>query len=155
MCTKCKPERVYTRLFDVTEQTGKFRHETGRKCHRCGRPLRDSIVHFGEKGTVASPLNWRAAIDTAEETDMILCLGSSLKVNRLSCSGDSESILYDASLFPPPPSWRKIWWQFHTFYMHIKRKTTTLSRLEKKISQNVNCLQIFRNVCKKKTEITL
>nr|XP_056715785.1 NAD-dependent protein deacetylase sirtuin-7 [Euleptes europaea] len=80
VCTSCIPNREYIRVFDVTERTALHRHHTGRVCQKCGGQLRDTIVHFGEKGILQQPLNWEAAIEAASKADMILCLGSSLKV---------------------------------------------------------------------------
>ncbi|XP_061736578.1 NAD-dependent protein deacetylase sirtuin-7 [Nerophis ophidion] len=80
VCTHCSPVREYVRLFDVTERTSLHRHGTGRRCSHCGNELRDTIVHFGERGTLESPLNWKAAAEAAKMADVILCLGSSLKV---------------------------------------------------------------------------
>lgn len=82
VCLECDPERQYIRLFDVTEHTSLRRHKTSRQCCKCGESLRDTIVHFGEKGVVVKPLNWSGAMDAAEEADAIVCLGSSLKVLR-------------------------------------------------------------------------
>jgi len=80
VCEKCEPQRVYWRLFDVTENTGLRRHGTDRKCHTCSGNLSDTIVHFGEKRELSLPQNWEAAFENARKTDLILCLGSSLKV---------------------------------------------------------------------------
>ncbi|XP_062508619.1 NAD-dependent protein deacetylase sirtuin-7-like [Corticium candelabrum] len=80
VCSAC--DQLYFRLFDVTEQTSLYRHNTGRTCTDCKSPLRDTIVHFGEKGCLEQPLNWQRAVDAAIAADMILCLGSSLKVLR-------------------------------------------------------------------------
>ncbi|XP_071106433.1 uncharacterized protein [Haliotis cracherodii] len=85
-CKECKPHREYIRLFDVTEKTGVRRHETGRKCHKCNNSLRDTIVHFGEKGGYKSPYRWKEAVKAANNCDLILCLGSSLKIlKKYSC----------------------------------------------------------------------
>ncbi|XP_019115743.1 NAD-dependent protein deacetylase sirtuin-7 [Larimichthys crocea] len=80
VCTTCSPVREYVRLFDVTERTSLHRHGTGRRCSHCGAELRDTIVHFGERGTLEQPLNWKGAAEAAGMADVILCLGSSLKV---------------------------------------------------------------------------
>ena len=80
LCTKCRPVSEYVRLFDVTERTALRRHKTGRTCPQCGDGLRDSIIHFGEKGPYHSPYNWRQAVKAAEKADLIVCLGTSLKV---------------------------------------------------------------------------
>lgn len=79
VCTSCSPAREFVRLFDVTERTSLHRHGTGRLCSHCGSELRDTIVHFGERGTLEQPLNWKGAAEAANEADVILCLGSSLK----------------------------------------------------------------------------
>lgn len=83
VCTECEAERTYVRTFDVTEKTALRRHNTGRLCHICGSKLRDTIVHFGEKGCLEWPLNWQGAIDAGKATDCIVCLGSSLKVRTM------------------------------------------------------------------------
>ncbi|XP_071966060.1 NAD-dependent protein deacetylase sirtuin-7-like [Antedon mediterranea] len=80
VCSECDDEQEYIRLFDVTEKTSFRRHKTGRLCTKCLSPLLDTIVHFGEKGTLEWPLNWHGAIEAANKADMILCMGSSLKV---------------------------------------------------------------------------
>ncbi|GIY29747.1 NAD-dependent protein deacetylase sirtuin-7 [Caerostris extrusa] len=82
VCPKCKPLKQYVRLFDVTERTGLHRHATGRFCKKCKTELKDTIVHFGEKGTLQWPMNWKGAAKAALKADVILCLGTSLKVLR-------------------------------------------------------------------------
>ncbi|RWR99996.1 NAD-dependent protein deacetylase sirtuin-7-like protein, partial [Dinothrombium tinctorium] len=83
VCQNCKTQ--YFRDFDVTENTSLHRHKTGRKCPKCPEEegyLVDTIVHFGEKGKLEWPLNWKGADAASKEADVILCLGTSLKILR-------------------------------------------------------------------------
>ena len=85
LCKTCSPPVEHIRLFDVTQRTGLRKHRTGRKCTKCRRAeLQDSIVHFGEKGPLHSPYNWKQAARAADEAQLVICLGTSLKVGFLS-----------------------------------------------------------------------
>lgn len=86
-CTECSEE--YVRLFDVTERSSFRKHVTGRFCPYCMEkvkvkketyPLRDSIIHFGEKLRDGSPYNWDEARTSVKSTNLIITLGTSLKV---------------------------------------------------------------------------
>jgi NAD-dependent SIR2 family protein deacetylase len=97
VCRRCQPHRQHIRSFDVTEHTRYRQHKTARQCDTCSAPLFDTIVHFGENGTLPWPLNWPGVsararppthpsdvgtLDVVEEEccELILVLGSSLKI---------------------------------------------------------------------------
>nr|CAB3266083.1 NAD-dependent protein deacetylase sirtuin-7 [Phallusia mammillata] len=80
ICSECH-KRFY-RIFDVTEHTGLRRHMTSRCCDVCGGKLKDTIVHFGERGDKRWPHCWESACSHVNDADVIICLGSSLKVLR-------------------------------------------------------------------------
>uniref|UniRef100_A0A6G1S6U8 protein acetyllysine N-acetyltransferase n=1 Tax=Aceria tosichella TaxID=561515 RepID=A0A6G1S6U8_9ACAR len=87
VCPNC--ERQYFREADVTQQTSRFRHKTGRLCHTCPEPnnnLIDTIVLYGERSRTKWPMNWDRASKAANKADLIICMGSSLKtLRRYSC----------------------------------------------------------------------
>lgn len=84
VCLACEAKRrgsgVVWRDFDVSCGTALRRHATGRHCPRCNAALEDTIVHFGEKNRCTSVHEWPSAFDHAARADLILCLGSSLKI---------------------------------------------------------------------------
>lgn len=83
ICPTC--EKQYYRQADVTQKTVRFRHKTGRLCHKCPGPnnnLLDTIVLFGERSRSKWPMNWERASKAAKQADLIICLGSSLKTLR-------------------------------------------------------------------------
>lgn len=83
VCQNC--EKLYHRQADITTKTSRFRHKTGRKCHRCKEPsnnLIDTIVLYGERSRSKLPMNWDKANKAAQRADLIMCIGSSLKTLR-------------------------------------------------------------------------
>jgi len=71
--------KIY-RLFDVTEKTNLRKHKTGRICPICQSELYDSIVHFGELNHFNEPYRWENAESHVGKADLIITLGTSLKV---------------------------------------------------------------------------
>ena len=77
-CLNCNKE--YIRLFDVTQNSKFRRHNTGRFCDTCKLELNDTIIHFGEKLKSHFPYNLDCAETAVKSADLIICIGSSLKV---------------------------------------------------------------------------
>jgi len=74
ICSKCSTK--YYQDFNVIV-AGSKNHKTGRKCDSCQSDLKDSIINFGES------LNTEICtqgFDQAHEADLMLSLGSSLRV---------------------------------------------------------------------------
>lgn len=64
----------------MTENTNFRRHKTGRICPECSEDLFDSIVHFGEQNQFDDPYRWSATEENVEKADLIITIGTSLKV---------------------------------------------------------------------------
>uniref|UniRef100_A0A0G4GV42 Regulatory protein SIR2 homolog 7 n=1 Tax=Chromera velia CCMP2878 TaxID=1169474 RepID=A0A0G4GV42_9ALVE len=81
VCTQCEGPCVEElRSFDVSSKSAFRRHATGRFCRECGGALQDSLVHFGERGRAPSVHKWGEAAAHAESADLIVCIGTSLRV---------------------------------------------------------------------------
>eukprot|EP01105_Mastigella_eilhardi_P008434 TRINITY_DN2044_c0_g1_i2.p1 TRINITY_DN2044_c0_g1~~TRINITY_DN2044_c0_g1_i2.p1 ORF type:complete len:308 (-),score=91.20 TRINITY_DN2044_c0_g1_i2:161-1084(-) len=77
-CKKCNC--VYTRLSSVLPPFLKWScndHRTNRQCDRCGQLLEDTIINFGE---LIDDNVLCTAIAHAKEADLVIVLGSSLRV---------------------------------------------------------------------------
>ena len=77
VCEKCKKD--YMRDFRVREAQKNKDHKTSRKCDKkeCSGQLHDSIINFGE---ALNPNIIQGAWDAGVKADLMLCLGSSLRV---------------------------------------------------------------------------
>jgi len=79
-CAQCGAR--YERPFKVRTATGLFEHATGRPCEKCGGPLRDNLVNFGN--TFEHVPSMEAEHDRAWvamlKADLVVVLGSSLSV---------------------------------------------------------------------------
>jgi len=81
-CMRCK--RLLYRDYHVRTAEKNKEHRTGRKCDsaRCGGELKDVLVNFGEHLHDAT-LEW--AGHNAKDADILICMGSSMKVAPASC----------------------------------------------------------------------
>jgi len=70
------PEKYFRDYWTRTAVNSKS-HETGRLCDNCGEMLHDSITNYGE---YLPEDEYQAACENAEQADLCLILGSSLKV---------------------------------------------------------------------------
>ena len=77
VCEKCKKD--YMRDFRVREATKNKDHKTSRMCDNkeCNGQLHDSIINFGES---LNPEIIKGAWDNGVKSDLMLCLGSSMRV---------------------------------------------------------------------------
>jgi len=77
ICEKCNKD--YMRDYGVKSNISSNKHKTGRKCDnpKCKGDLYDSIINFGEglKPEVITKAN-----EMGEESDLMLCMGTSLRV---------------------------------------------------------------------------
>ncbi|PMD38601.1 DHS-like NAD/FAD-binding domain-containing protein [Hyaloscypha variabilis F] len=76
-CKDCGKEYIRDFRAVATYEKTVRDHRTGRKCARCGGPLHDTIINFGES-LPAQALE--SAFDHAKKADLCLVLGSSLTV---------------------------------------------------------------------------
>ena len=75
ICGSCSKHHL--RDFRVRTSNKTKEHNTGRKCTRCTRNLNDSILNFGE---YYDEDLLEKAENTGIRADVMLCLGSSLRV---------------------------------------------------------------------------
>ncbi|CAF0971548.1 unnamed protein product [Adineta ricciae] len=74
-CKKCHTK--YLRDFRTRSAAKVHDHVTDRKCTKCGSPLYDSIINFGEN---LPEYELETSFEHAERADVCLALGSSLRV---------------------------------------------------------------------------
>jgi NAD-dependent SIR2 family protein deacetylase len=79
ICHTCKKE--HWRDYPVRNNWHRHEHETGRKCEvkGCNGELLDTIVNFGED-ELEEP--WNKAVENMKKSDLVIVLGSSLRVRR-------------------------------------------------------------------------
>lgn len=76
VCSNSHCGMEYLRTFDAASH--QVNHITGRKCEKCGSPLVDNIIHFGED----LPINeLKKTIQACSQSDMALVLGTSMRVS--------------------------------------------------------------------------
>lgn len=79
VCSTCNAR--HWRDYPVRNNWHRHEHETGRKCEvkGCGGDLLDTIVNFGED-ELEEP--WNKAVKNMKKADLVIVLGSSLRVRR-------------------------------------------------------------------------
>jgi NAD-dependent SIR2 family protein deacetylase len=80
-CTNTKCNKKIFRDYKCRNNPEVHKHTTGRKCFDCKCELRDSIINFKEN---LNELELDLAFDNARNSDLMLCLGSSLRVSPAS-----------------------------------------------------------------------
>lgn len=78
-CSKCKI-KIF-RDYRCRNNSEVHKHTTGRKCFDCKTELKDTIINFNEN---LSDFELDLAFDNARNSDLMLCLGSSLRVSPAS-----------------------------------------------------------------------
>lgn len=82
-------------------------HRTGRKCQDCGTDLIDTIINFDE---LLWPQTVSAAKENAKKADLMLCMGSSLRISTWAVDtvkkrvkrGEAKLVIINLQVWIPP-----------------------------------------------------